>query len=124
MTDIVDKTWDELGYKIKASGYRVWVRCDQHMRKTEGGIWLSPKAQGFHGTMPHMVTMHATVLSAGDIGVAKQFKPGDRIMFKRLHLGWWAKLGNPRYDAEFGEAVVGFIDANEILGRPVGEEAA
>lgn len=123
MTDIVDKTWDELGYKIKAAGYKVWVRCDEHARQSKGGIWLSPKAQGFHGVLPHMQTIYGTVLSAGELGVAKQFKPGDRVMFKRLHLGWWSKLGKPRNDDPFGEAVVGFIDANEILGRPV-EDAA
>lgn len=115
-TDVAKETWDALGYEIEATGYRLWVRTDDHHRKSKGGIWLSPKYQGFHGTMPHMVTMYATVLAAGPLGVAAEFKPGDRVMFKRLHMGMWDKLGGSDPMAAIGECVVGFIDANEVLG--------
>jgi len=121
--DIVKRTWDDLGYEIEATCYRLWVRTEPHQRKTKGGVWLSPKHQGFHGTMPHLVTIQATVLSAGPLGVAAEFKPGDKVFFKRLHMGHWEKLDQPKDDlAEVGESVVGFLDANEVLG--FAEEAA
>jgi hypothetical protein len=120
---LVEQTWAALGYQVEAVGYRLWVRTDAHQKKTSGGVWLAPKYQGFHGTLPHLVTIQATVLSAGPVGVATQFKPGDTVFFKRLHMGMWTKIHDHDRDSEFGEAVVGFIDANEVLGLAEREAA-
>lgn len=128
MTDIVEQTWKDLGFKVRAMGYQTWVRCDPHNRKTPSGLlWLPPKHQGFLGKLPHLVTVEATVLSSGPRGVAAQLKPGDRVLFKRLHFGTWAKLPQSDREAQFGEVHIGFIDSNEILGFSVqkkGEEQA
>jgi len=115
--DIIEQTWKDMGFKLRGFGYQTWVRCDRHHRKAPSGLlWLPPKAQGFLGVLPHMVTIEATVIASGPVGVAKQFKPGDRVMFKRLHFGTWCKLAQTDRESQFGETHIGFIDANQILG--------
>lgn len=123
--DIVERTWEEIGCKIKPVGYRMWVRTKPHVRKTEGGLWLPPKLQKFHGELPHLVTVHATVLCSGPKGVAKEFKPGDVVAFKRLHFGFqWKLEPSPEHQDVWGwdEEYVGFIDANEILWKVIEDE--
>lgn len=112
---IVERTWDELGYKVEATGYRVWVRTLPHPRKA-GKIWLPLKAASFHGELPHLRTVYAVVLSAGPKGPAAELKPGDLIGFKRLEFAWWAKL-KPTQTDEYGgdEEFVGYIDSNYIV---------
>lgn len=113
--DVVERTWKELGYRVKATGYRVWVRTLPHPRKV-GAIWLPPKAASFHGELPHLRTVFAVVLSAGPKGVAQELNPGDVVAFKRLEFAWWAKL-EPAQRDEYGsdEEFVGYIDANHIV---------
>jgi len=113
--DIVERTWNELGYSVEATGYRVWVRTLPHPRKI-GSIWLPPKAASFHGELPHLRTIFAVVLSAGPRGVAQELRPGDIVAFKRLEFAWWAKL-EPTQTDEYGgdEEYVGYIDANHIV---------
>lgn len=112
---IVERTWEELGYRIQATGYKTWVRTLPHPRKT-GSIWLPPKAASFHGELPHLRTVFAVVLSSGPVGVAKELKPGMIVAFKRLEFAWWAKL-RPTQTDEFGgdEEFVGYIDSNHIV---------
>lgn len=112
--DLVKRTWDELGYEVEATGYLVWVRTMPHPRK-HGSIWLPPKAGSFHGELPHLRTVYATVLSAGPIGQARELKPGDIVGFKRLEFAWWAKM-KPSQTDEYGgdEEFVGYIDSNYI----------
>jgi len=113
--DVVERTWKELGYRVEATGYRVWVRTMPHPRK-HGSIWLPPKAASFHGELPHLRTVYAVVLSAGPKGPAAELKPGDIIGFKRLEFAWWAKLEPTQVD-EYGgdEEFVGYIDSNHIV---------
>lgn len=113
--DIVERTWDELGYRVRATGYRTWVRTLPHPRKI-GSIWLPPKAASFYGELPHLRTIFAVVLSSGPVGVAKELKPGMIVAFKRLEFAWWAKL-KPAQTDEYGadEEYVGYIDANHIV---------
>lgn len=115
MIGAVEKTWDELGYRIRATGYRVWVRTLPHPRK-HGSIWLPPKAGSFYGELPHLRTVYAVVLSAGSRGPAKGLKPGDIVGFKRLEFAWWAKL-QPTQTDEYGgdEEFVGYIDSNHVV---------
>lgn len=114
--DLVERTWEELGYRVRATGWKTWVRTMPHPRKI-GSIWLPPKLQSFHGELPHLVTVHAVVLSSGPLGLAADFKPGDRIAFKRLHFGYWQKLEAANKDEWGGdEQYVGWVDANQVLG--------
>jgi len=115
MMDIIERTWEELGYRIRATNYRVWVRTLPHPRK-HGSIWLPPKAGSFYGELPHLRTVYGTVLSAGPRGVAAELKPGDIVAFKRLEFAWWAKLEASTKD-EYGEdeEYLGYLDANHIV---------
>jgi len=113
--DLVERTWEELGYKIQATGWKVWVRTKPHPRKY-GHIWLPPKAGSFHGDLPHLRTVYATVLSAGPKGVAATLKPGDVVAFKRLEFAWWVKLEPQETDRYGGdEEYVGYLDANHVV---------
>jgi len=109
---LVQRTWDELGEKYRARGYWVWVRTEAHREKI-GQIWLPPRLSSFHGELPHLVNVMATVLSAGSTGAAKEFKPGDRIWFTRLYFGYHKKMEDGTF--------VGWLDANQISGF-AGEE--
>jgi hypothetical protein len=77
---------------------------------------MPPKLQSFHGELPHLATVHATVLSAGPVGLAAEMSPGDTVAFQRLHFGWHAKL-KPTNTDEYGgdDEYVGWIDSNQVL---------
>jgi len=115
---LVADTWDELGYSIRATGWKVWVRTLPWPRKI-GLIHLPVKQASFHGELPHLRTVRAVVLSAGPKGHAEELQAGDLITFKRLEFGYMFKL-EPR--KELGDAYghdeefVGFIDSNHIVG--------
>lgn len=119
---MVERTWEELGYRIRATGWKVWVRTLPHGRKY-GSIWLPPKAASFHGELPHLRTVYAMVLSAGPKGQAQELKPGDIIAFKRLEFAWFQKLTPTNVD-EYGadEEILGYIDANHICYRIEGSD--
>ena len=107
MLELVEKTWEDLGNRIDARGYWTWVRTDPHREKI-GSIWLPPKLASFHGELPHLVNVIATVLTSGPEGLAAEFSPGDRVFFKRLYFGYWRKMEDGTF--------VGWIDANQIDG--------
>lgn len=113
---IVKETWDELGFKLRAPRYLVWVRTMPPARKI-GRIWLPAKQASFYGELPHMVTVKALVLSAGSRGPAREMKPGDMIAFKRLHFARHSRLESSYADVWGGsEDYVGWIDSNDIVG--------
>jgi len=81
-TDLIEKTWAEIGYKIHPLRNLVMVRTDPIPDKI-GSIYLPPKLQTFYGELPHLQLITATILSAGkDV---KGVKVGDRVAFTRLH---------------------------------------
>jgi hypothetical protein len=106
---LVEQTWKEMGFRIRARGYQVWVRTVPFERKV-GAIWLPPKLQSFHGELPHLVTTRAVVLSAGPEGFARDVKPGDTVAFKRLHFATYMPVGDPDHQEK-----VGWIDSNEVM---------
>lgn len=108
----VKETWDELGYKIRATGFNLWVRTLPFPKKSRGGIWFSPKMMQFHGGVSgHLITIRAVVLSAGPVGVAKAFKPGDLVEFQRLFFAYHQKMNIEEQD------YVGWIDANQCYWK-------
>lgn len=109
--DVVERTWDEVGYRVRAMHRNVFVRTDPPEQKV-GLLWLPPKLQGFHGDLPHLRVVKATVLAAGP---KTELKPGDRICFQRLHFAWLKKLG--------GEVMFGWIDQVQVLGYALDGDA-
>lgn len=117
MQELVEKTWQELGYRIRSVGYKIWVRTLPHRRRSPGGLWLSPRQASFYGELPHLVTVEAVVLSTGPRGLATAVKPGDVIAFSRVHFARHVQLQPTEIDA-YGtsEEFVGYVDANQIFG--------
>lgn len=115
MMDLIERTWDELGFRVRATGWKVWVRTRPHPRKW-ASLWLPPKAASFYGDLPHLRTVYATVLTAGPRGMARTLKPGDVIAFQRLHFAWMNKL-EPTTRDEYGadEEYVGYVNAEDVL---------
>lgn len=104
--DVVERTWTEVGYRVRPLHRNVFVRTDPPEQKV-GSLWLPPKLQSFHGDLPHMRIISATVLIAGP---KTEVKPGERICFQRLHFAWLKKL-------EDG-GMFGWIDQVQVLGYP------
>lgn len=116
--DVIEKTWEELGRRVKdALGRTVFVRTDAPTDKTDSGVlWLPPKQQGFYGglpTLPHKRIVKGTVLVSGPDA---EVQPGDRICFQRLDFAWLWKLKDGAY--------VGYIDEMQIalVGTDDGSE--
>jgi len=122
----VESTWADLGERVQATGWKLWVRTLPHSRKTHGGkLWLPPKLQSFHGELPHLVTVRGLVLSVGPHGTAQSFSEGDIVEFQRLHFGYMWKLPNANQDQYGGdEQYIGFLDANQVLWTLEPEEDA
>jgi len=118
MTDIVDKTWKELGFKVRPIKYWVFIRTEPLYQRTEGGIWLNPKQSSFYGNrMAHQVLVKAVVCSVGPVARDHYgFEVGQRIVFKRLHFAHLRKMEDGTY--------FGWISAAEIVGEPKDEDAA
>lgn len=112
MIDMVQKTWDELGFKVRPVRRNVVVRTHPLTQKTQSGLlWLPPKQTGFYGQLPHVHMVRATVLAVGPL--AAQYynvKVGEEIAFQRLHFGKFYDLN--------AEEKVGWIDASQVAGYP------
>lgn len=116
MLDLVEKTWDELGFKIKAPRYLVWVRTLPPPCKI-GSIYIPVKQASFYGELPHLVTVRAVVLSSGPKGVAQSLNPGDIVAFKRVQFARYCRVSSSGSDINGPfEEYVGWVDANEIIG--------
>jgi hypothetical protein len=116
MLDLVERTWAELGFRIQAPRFLVWVRT-LPVEQKRGLLWLPPKHASFWGVLPHLRTVRAVVLSAGPRGLAKAMKPGDVIAFSRGHFNRFFQM-QPTEVTESGtsEEFVGVIDSNDIFG--------
>jgi len=110
--DIVEQTWAELGYRVRPLRYWAFVRTEQPHRRTEGGIWLSPKEQTFYGGMPHRRIIKATVCAVGPTVV--EVAVGDRVCFQRLHFSKRERMADGTY--------FGWVDSNQLLGYPEDDE--
>jgi hypothetical protein len=103
--DTVEKTWEEVGYRVRPLRWMVFVRTDPIPQKV-GSIYLPFKLQTFYGELPHLQVVTATVLSVGPKALGLQ--PGDRVAFARLHFARWLDMADG--------TKVGWIDANQIAG--------
>lgn len=107
--EIVDRTWAEVGCRVRPLKRMVFVRTLPMATKV-GLIYLPPKMTSFHGELPHQITIRSMVLSSGPKCTVK---PGDMVCFTRLHFAWWKKL-------EDG-CMVGWIDESQLTGYFDGE---
>jgi hypothetical protein len=116
MLDLVERTWAELGFRIQAPRFLVWVRT-LPVEQKQGLIWLPPKQSSFWGGLPHLRTVRAVVLSAGPAGLAKTLRPGDVVAFSRGHFNRFFQL-EPTQETLSGrsEEFVGVIDSNDLFG--------
>jgi hypothetical protein len=116
MLDLVERTWAELGFRVRALGYKIWVRT-LPVEQRRGPLWLTAKAASFYGGLPHLRTVQAVVLSAGPAGLARGLKPGDVLAFSRGHFTrFWQLQPTQTTLAGASEEYVGVIDSNDVFG--------
>jgi hypothetical protein len=121
---IVEDTWDEIGHKIKATGFKLWVRTLPHPRKV-GRVWLPPNRGRFYGELPHLKLVFAVVLSVGPHARSQhELQPGTIVGFKRLNFAWWRKLEGANED-EWGsdDQFVGYLQNAEDVELVAEEES-
>jgi hypothetical protein len=107
--DVVQATWDELGYRIRPWYAKVFVRTELPPQKFEGSLlWLPPKEASFFAGLGHQRLVTATILSCGPL--AKSVKVGDRVCFQRLHFGHIKQLEDKTY--------LGWIEQEQLAGHP------
>jgi hypothetical protein len=105
MSEKVQQTWAEIGFKIRPLRSLVFVRTDRPQERI-GSIYLTQEAASFYyPRAPHAHIVSATVLSAGP---KTQLTPGDRICFQRLHFAWLFQLADRSY--------VGYIQEGNLVG--------
>jgi hypothetical protein len=109
--EVVEQTWNEVGFKVRPMHAKVFVRTDPPPEKI-GLIFLPPKEAEFYGGMGHQRLVTGTVLSVGPM--ARAVKPGDRVVFRRLEFGHIKKLERGVY--------VGWIEQEQLIGHPEGPE--
>lgn len=107
--DVVEKTWEEVGTRVRPLRRMVFVRT-LPLEEKIGSIWLPAKLTKFHGELPHMKTINAIVLSAGPKCTVKT---GETVCFTRSFFAWWKKL-------EDG-CMIGWIDESQLSGYYDGE---
>lgn len=107
--DVVEKTWAEVGCKIRPLRNTVFLRTLPLETKI-GSILLPPKLTQFHGELPHQKTIRAIVVA---VGPKTQVKTGDQVCFTRMQFAWWKKLDDG--------CMLGWIDENQITGYFEGE---
>lgn len=104
---LVERTWAELGYKVRPLFAKVFIRTEPPPEKI-GLIYLPPKEASFFGGLGHQRLVTATVLSTGPM--AKSVKVGERVVFQRLHFGHIAKMEDKTF--------VGWVEQEQIAGYP------
>jgi len=110
--ELIDLTMKELECKaLHPLRWMVFVRTCPLEQKTESGkLWLPPSMTqmypSMHVELPHLRLVRAVILAAGPKAYAA--KPGDTVLFKRLHFAYWKKLTDGTY--------VGWLDYNDLIG--------
>ena len=104
MQEFIDRTWQEVGHKIRPLRRLLVVRTLPTEQKL-GLLWLPPSAVSVYGGLAHQRTLKAVVLS---VGPKATVKPGEVIAFTRLYFGWWQKFENDCY--------LGWIDETQVSG--------
>jgi hypothetical protein len=105
----VQRTWDELGYKIRAMNNRVWVRTFPTPQMTESGLLhLAPRQSSFYGErMASKMYVTATVLALTDHSKIAEIGVGDELLFTRLEFA--------RHCFMDDQSLVGWIRLEHIM---------
>jgi hypothetical protein len=109
LANVVQLTWDELGYRIRPKFAKVFVRTELTPQKYAGSVlWLPPKEASFFAGLGHQRLVTATILSCGPL--ARAVKVGERVCFQRLHFGHIKQLEDKTF--------VGWIEQEQLAGYP------
>lgn len=103
--EFIDRTWFEAGYRARPLGKKVFFRTDLRP-EYECGIYIPPAYRTNYADLPHRVVMTGTVLSVGPQCVS--VKPGDRIGFSRLYMGWLQRFDDG--------TLLAFIEEENLFG--------
>jgi len=112
--ELIERTMSELECKaLHPLRWMVFVRtCPLPVKTDSGLLWLPPSQTQMYPSlkveMPHERILKGVVLAAGPKAPAA--KPGDMVLFKRLHFAYWKKMADGTY--------VGWIDYNQLIGFP------
>ena len=104
MQEFIDRTWQEVGHKIRPLRRLLVVRT-LPTEQMVGSLWMPSSASATYGGLAHQRTLKAVVLA---VGPKATVKPGELIAFTRLFFGWWKKFDNDCY--------FGWIDEDQIHG--------
>lgn len=105
--ELVEKTWGELGFKIRPLGHWVFIRTELIAKETPGGILLTDKSADFYEGMPHQKLYVGTVCSVGSKAQAT-VSEGDRICYQRLFFARYCYLQDG--------TMLGWINSENIPG--------
>jgi len=112
----VQRTWEELGYKIRAMNNRVWMRTFPLPQMTESGLLhLPPKKTSFYGEkMASKMYVTATVLALSEEAKRSGIKVGHELLFTRLEFARHCYMDD--------QSLVGWIRVEHILAIVDDEE--
>ncbi len=104
--ELVNQTWDEIGRKVRALRYTVFLRTEPVQTQSLGGIHYPASTTGFYDGLMHMRLVCATVLAVGN--EVHELEPGMRVCFQRKYLARWQTLKDGTF--------VGWIHSEEVTG--------
>ncbi len=107
-TELIEKTWKEVGFRVRPLARKVFIRTEQRPWKTKGGVWLPPSSTLIYAADRSKidVELYARVCSVGP--QVREIKVGDRIFFSRLYFAWIRKLDDGQY--------LGYLDELNVFG--------
>ena len=106
-TDLVNQTWEEVGYRVRPLRDMLYVRTDPMPEKFENSaLYMPHKYTDFFGQLPSQTTIYGTVVSAGPKATSKA---GDRVAFSRMNYARWLDLKD--------HTKLGWISEADIYGQ-------
>jgi co-chaperonin GroES (HSP10) len=111
---LIEKTWAELGFRIRPLNRKVFIRTETRPYKTAGGIIIPESARGIYSVDRSKidVELYARVLSVGPR--CREIKEGDRIFISRLYFAWIRKLADGNF--------VGYLEEENVFGFAAEDE--
>ncbi len=114
MHPLIEKTWQEIGFRVRPLRRLVYIRTEQRPYKSHGGIWFPPSSADFFARDKAKidVEIYARVLAVGP--QVRFVKPGDRIFISRLYFAWLRKLEDGNF--------MGYVDEDNVFGFAAEDE--
>jgi hypothetical protein len=105
--ELIEKTWAEIGRKIRPLRNIVFMRTEL-LPEMDGHIYLPPSVRGNYSGLPHKVFMRAVVIA---VGPKCKLKVGQRIAFSRLFFARWEHMED--------KTLVGYVQEENIQAEVV-----